>query len=128
VCIPFVTNYDHPPEIHRFLEKSGLARWLDPVIISGEIGIWKPVPRILQRALDAVDVSSHEAVYVGDSRVDIEAAQTAGVTPVLIARKDGLADPFRPTEDPESDFAELIQDGRVLLIRNLADVQLLLNG
>jgi HAD superfamily hydrolase (TIGR01549 family) len=124
---PLVTNYDHPPEIHRFLMTSGLDRWLDPVIISGELGIWKPDPRIIQAALDAIEVEPGEALYVGDSRVDVEAALATGVTPVLIARQDGRADPFRAKEDdPEVEFADLIRQQRVHVIRRLTEVEDLL--
>ncbi len=96
---PLVTNYDHPPEVYRFLTATGLTEMLRPVIISGEIGVWKPDPRILNTALRAICVKPDEALYVGDSRVDVEAALAAGVIPVLVARQDGYGDPFRAPEE-----------------------------
>ena len=86
---PFVTNYDHPPEIYQFLAATGLEERLRLVIISGEIGVWKPNPQILNAALGATCIKPDEALYVGDFREDVEAALAAGVGPVLVARQDG---------------------------------------
>ena len=120
---PLVTNYNHPPEIYRFLKLLGLQQMVEPVIISGEIGIWKPDPRIITAALDAVGANPDEAVYVGDSHVDVEAALAAGVLPIVVARKDGYADPFRaPEDDIEMKYADLISQNRIRIVRRLEEV------
>ncbi len=120
---PLVTNFDHPPEVYRFLSAAGLEEMLRPVIISGEIGVWKPDPRVLNAALRAICVKPDEALYVGDSRVDVEAALAAGVIPVLVARQDGYADPFRaPEESVEIEYADLIRQKRVRVVRRLTEV------
>lgn len=120
---PLVTNYNHPPEVYRFLETLGLQQFLEPVIISGAIGIWKPDPQIITAALDAVGANPDEAVYVGDSHVDVEAALSAGVLPIVVARQDGYADPFRaPEDDIEKEFADLIDQSRVRVVRRLGEV------
>ena len=122
-----VSNYDHPPEIYRFLGDSGLGERLHPVIISGEVGIWKPDPRILNLAMEMIGVGPKEALYVGDSRVDVEVALAAGVMPAIIARQDGYADPFRSQEEEiETVFKDLIRKGEVKVIRDLGEVASLL--
>lgn len=39
----------------------------------------KPAPDMVQQALDALDVAPHEALYVGDSEVDVATARNAGL-------------------------------------------------
>lgn len=46
---------------------------------SDDVEVAKPRPDIVQVALDRAGVAAHEAVFVGDSEWDIEAASRAGV-------------------------------------------------
>ena len=122
-----VTNYDHPPAVYDLLTSRGLAGKLQPVIISGEVGLWKPDSRILHHALNATGAGPDEALYVGDSGEDLEAALLAGVQPALVARKDGYADPLRnPGRKPEVEYADEIRLNRVRVIRGLGELQGLL--
>jgi HAD superfamily hydrolase (TIGR01549 family) len=80
-----VSNFDHPPFVRRLLQDLGLAPLFDEILISGELRIDKPDPRIFQRALEAVRCSAEEAVFVGDSiTADIAGADRVGCRPVLI--------------------------------------------
>ena len=89
--------------------------------------LWKPDSRILHHALNATGAGPDEALYVGDSGEDLEAAFLAGVQPVLVARKDGYADPLRiPGRKPEAEYADEIRLNRVRVIRGLREVQGLL--
>ena len=102
--VGLVTNYDHPSNIYHLLEREGLREHFDVVIISGEIGVWKPDPSILRAALDRLGIGPGEAVYVGDSDVDIQAAHAAGMRSILIRRQGGPSDPLR---DPHAEEAEI---------------------
>ncbi|MFC1526708.1 HAD family hydrolase [Candidatus Latescibacterota bacterium] len=102
--VGLVTNYDHPPNIHHLLEREGLRELFDVVIISGEIGVWKPDPSILHAALDQLEMGTEAAVYVGDSDVDIQAADAAGMRSILIRRQGGPSDPLR---DPRPEVDEV---------------------
>ena len=124
---PLVTNYDHPPAVYRLLKSHGLEGAFQPVIISGEVGVWKPNPQILDQALRMVGVKSNQAMYVGDSREDIKAAMDAGMHPVLVTRDDGYADPLRSRGNPEVEYAEEIHRHRVRVIRRLGEVRGLLS-
>lgn len=84
---------------------SGLARYFDFIIISGDVGIGKPDPRIFKHTLDRLDVSAGSAIMVGDSlERDIKGAQAAGIRAVWINRNSDT-----PPEDitPDEIITEL---------------------
>jgi putative hydrolase of the HAD superfamily len=67
------------------LERLGLARCVDCVIDSAEIGIEKPDPGIFERALDRLGARRESTVHVGDIyHVDVVGAQAAGIRAMLI--------------------------------------------
>jgi FMN phosphatase YigB (HAD superfamily) len=71
--------------VRSILESLGLARHLDFVIDSFEVGIEKPDPRIFQLALDRLGVGSREAAYIGDIySVDVLGARAVGLEAVLL--------------------------------------------
>lgn len=58
---------------------------VDLVLDSAVVGVSKPDPAIFRLALDALDVAAGDVVHVGDTpAADVEGAQAAGVTPILI--------------------------------------------
>jgi phosphoglycolate phosphatase len=59
----------------------------------------KPDPHYLDAALD--ELATRDALYVGDSAVDVEAAANAGVDSALVVR-DGDAPACEPTHEVES--------------------------
>lgn len=62
----------------------------------------KPDPHYIDRALD--DLGTRDALYVGDSRVDVEAAAAAGVDSAFVRRphRHGYDLPIEPTYEIES--------------------------
>jgi len=88
-ALALVSNFDHPPHAHALLQESGMADVFDAVVVSGDVGVKKPDPRIFRPALQAVGLQPDEVVFVGDSAEDVQGAQAAGITPILI-RRDGL--------------------------------------
>ena len=71
--------------IRGVLESLGLARRLDFVIDSGEVGVEKPDPRIFQLALARAGLGPAEAVYVGDLySIDVVGARAAGMDALLL--------------------------------------------
>jgi HAD superfamily hydrolase (TIGR01509 family) len=78
-----VSNSDGRAE--QALEAAGLREYFDVVIDSGKLGIEKPDPRIFHAALEALDVTPDEALYVGDLyEVDVLGARAAGIEAVLL--------------------------------------------
>lgn len=51
----------------------------DVVITSGEVGVMKPDPRIYRLALDRLDISAPEAIFVDDASENVEAARRVGL-------------------------------------------------
>ncbi|MGE5227176.1 MAG: HAD-IA family hydrolase [Planctomycetaceae bacterium] len=62
-------------------------------VISGEVGVEKPDPRIFEIALERAGVGAAEAVYVGDNpEFDVWPAAALGMTPILIDRRGRFPD------------------------------------
>ena len=56
-----------------------LERYFDVVVLEDDVPAPKPDPEGLVRALEALEAEPHEAVYVGDTPMDVEAAHRAGM-------------------------------------------------
>jgi putative hydrolase of the HAD superfamily len=88
-ALALVSNFDHPPHLHRLLAEHGLAPLFQEVVVSSEVGVKKPDPAIFASALATTGLSPHEVAYVGDSDEDIQAALAGGLVPVRIERYHG---------------------------------------
>ena len=78
-----VSNY--PPELRAYLQEAGLAPYFETIIISGEVGVEKPDPRIMQLAMEAMQIQPAECLYVGDHPFDVLCARKAGMDVAWIA-------------------------------------------
>jgi putative hydrolase of the HAD superfamily len=96
--IGLISNYDHPPHVYLLLARLGLAALFDVVVVSGEVGVEKPDPRIFELAIGQAKLQPREVVYVGDTADDVHGALDAGLCPILI-RRQGAA-----TERETGDF------------------------
>jgi putative hydrolase of the HAD superfamily len=95
----------------------GLTPWLEHVVASGEVGVAKPDPVIFEVACAAFEVTSSDAVYVGDRlHTDAIGAARAGLRGVWIDRH-ALA--------TEAELAEASAEG-VPVIRSLDELPALL--
>ena len=83
-----VSNWDCSlPEV---LDRLGLLRLVDDVVVSAVVGAAKPDPRIFRAALDAVHCEPGDAVHVGDSaEADVAGAQAVGIRAVHLDRGRG---------------------------------------
>lgn len=82
----------------RKLDASGLCRFFDDVVISGEVGIGKPDTRVFELLLSRMHSSPSDSLMVGNSlRSDIEPANAIGMTSVWVNRaakpNDGVVRP-----------------------------------
>lgn len=108
VKLALVTNGLGPVQRSR-LARSGLDALLDAVVISGELTLAKPDPRIFALALDGVGgVAPHRALMVGDSLTsDVLGANQAGLASCWFnPRGEPNRFPFSPTYEIRS-LAEL---------------------
>src|SRR6476646_4576460 len=78
-----VSNSDG--RVEEALTAAGLRPYFDVVVDSALAGVEKPDPAIFRPALEALDVSAEEALYVGDLyEVDVLGANAAGMPAVLL--------------------------------------------
>ncbi len=62
-----------------FNEAYGIEDLVDKVIISAEVGLAKPDPRIFKLALDLFSLQPAETIFVDDLLVNVEAAEKVGI-------------------------------------------------
>ncbi|MDH5795580.1 MAG: HAD family hydrolase [Candidatus Bathyarchaeota archaeon] len=84
--IGLVTNWDYSPSIYRLLADYELEGHFEIVVVSDEVGVAKPDPRIFHIALERAGLEPTEAIYVGDAPEDVEGSLAAGLHPILIKR------------------------------------------
>lgn len=68
------------PDIRQWIEGQwGIANAFDTIVISAEIGIAKPDPRIYHLFLENLDLQPHEALFVDDFIENVEGARAIGM-------------------------------------------------
>lgn len=87
-----VSNWDCSlPEV---LERIGLARLLDGVVVSAAEGHAKPEPELFEAALELAGCAAGEALAVGDTEVeDVAGARASGIPALLLVRGAGTPEP-----------------------------------
>lgn len=91
-------------EFSELLGELGLLQFFDMTLAAGEVGWWKPDPRLLQHAVEILGTQPESTIYVGDNYyADVQGARAAGLTPVLI-------DPFAIYSSPDCYVIERIGD------------------
>ena len=91
-----ISNHEQPAVQRRRLAASGLAELLDVVVISGDVGIEKPDPRVFDHALQLLGMTAKQCLFVGDSIISDDAgARNAGMDFCWYRRHHTA--PFAPT-------------------------------
>jgi putative hydrolase of the HAD superfamily len=84
------------------IEALRLDRWFPHLLISGEVGSWKPDPKIFQRALELAGCEPREALMVGDNlERDVKGAAALGIRTLWLRRYPHLVplDGIRPDHE-----------------------------
>jgi putative hydrolase of the HAD superfamily len=77
-------------EVGELWEDSPFAGRFDAVVLSADVGLKKPDPRIFRLALDRLGVEPGEAVFVGDGEADeLPGAEAVGMRAIQIGERDG---------------------------------------
>jgi putative hydrolase of the HAD superfamily len=98
MLIAVVSNWDC--SLPRVLADVGLGGGVEAVVVSAEVGVAKPDPRIFEIALEQLGRRVGEAVAVGDSpETDVAGAQAAGIRAILLDRAE--------TAPPQSDIEKI---------------------
>ena len=86
--IGIISNLSFSECAWDLLKINNLKNLFDFIIVSGDVNMRKPNPRIFKIALDALDVSAYEAIFVGDTlETDVEGALNTGMIPIHINRR-----------------------------------------
>lgn len=86
--------------VHAFLDLHDLGAQIDGVVgrTGPDVRELKPEPHLLNRALGHLDAKPADAVLLGDSITDIQAARAAGTAVIAFANKPGKARALRSFE------------------------------
>jgi putative hydrolase of the HAD superfamily len=80
-----VSNFDR--RLYPVLEGLGIRHFFQSVVISSEVGVDKPDPRIFEAAFSALGVTAEVTVHAGDHpEQDWRAAELAGIHPYRVER------------------------------------------
>jgi putative hydrolase of the HAD superfamily len=81
-----ISNWDE--RLRPLLSELGIDELLDSITVSCEAGVEKPHPEIFRAALRAANVTSHEALHVGDNlEEDVRGAEAVGMQALLLDRE-----------------------------------------
>lgn len=105
---------DGPPEAQAAKARAlGLDRWLDPVILTGELGpdAGKPSARAFEMVASAWSIPGERLVYVGDNPLkDFRGPRTLGWRTIRVRREGQLhhdAEPAAPADAPDLEIGSL---------------------
>jgi putative hydrolase of the HAD superfamily len=79
------------PTLRSILEQKGIAPYLDPIIVSTEVGLEKPNPAIFTLALQRANLEAKDVLFIGDHiSNDVWAPQQIGMDAIRIVRYEGV--------------------------------------
>lgn len=79
--------------VNRVLDNLDLTKNFDFVIVSDEVGINKPSPKIFKMAADRAGTSPNRILFIGDRlSTDVKGAVDAGMNAILVDREDNYPD------------------------------------
>jgi 2-haloalkanoic acid dehalogenase type II len=73
--------------VRKVFDNLGLTKYFDFLVISDEVGVRKPSPKIFQIALEKAGTSPGRTLFVGDKfAIDVAGAKRVGMNAVLVDR------------------------------------------
>jgi putative hydrolase of the HAD superfamily len=81
-----------PPVMARIEVDRPLARWFDVVVVSYEVGVAKPDPKIYEVCLQRLGVAATSALFVDDRAVNTEAAAALGLQTLTFTKDRTVED------------------------------------
>lgn len=69
--------------LEAILQKHSIKDLFDVIVVSSEVGFAKPDAEIFTRALEAIGVTAHEAIFIDDQPANIVAARQIGLQAIL---------------------------------------------
>ena len=74
--------------LRAFITREGFADVFDHMIISAEVGIMKPDPRIYLLALEELNAKGDESVFIDDMLANVEGARSVGMKGIHFTEPD----------------------------------------
>lgn len=103
--LALVTN-NHREAMHIVLQRYGLTF---DIALSRDDGTLKPAPDLIIKSLQALQVSPHEAIGIGDSNYDILACQAANVACIYLTHNAPKLD-HHPSVNVLTDMLSIIDN------------------
>ncbi|EID56008.1 haloacid dehalogenase superfamily enzyme, subfamily IA [Saccharomonospora xinjiangensis XJ-54] len=95
----------------RFLERAGLARYVDEVVTAAQAGIWKPAPSFYRMAAYQLETSPENLALVAVHAWDCHGAKRAGCLAGWCGRLEGhYGDVFTEPDVSGSDLVRVAED------------------
>jgi len=85
-CLTNFSAETYPPTFERF----EFLRWFRGVLVSGEVGVIKPDPRIFELLLERFAIDPKRAVYIDDVAANVDAARPFGIHTVRFTTPSAL--------------------------------------
>jgi HAD superfamily hydrolase (TIGR01509 family) len=98
VRMAVVSNCDHATR--PVLDHLGLAREVDAVVLSFEVGSLKPEAPIFTEALRRLEASASDALFVDDQTRYLQGAEALGIRTARIARRRSYGETTEPGPQP----------------------------
>jgi HAD superfamily hydrolase (TIGR01549 family) len=106
-----ISNFTYAPVIYASLRKLGINQFFNAVVVSEDSGWRKPHKRIFQTALQRLQATAEETVYIGDSPIeDIEGAKATGMKTVFVPSQFYSLQDLRESHQQPDVTAENLQD------------------
>jgi 2-haloacid dehalogenase len=74
------------------LARFAFLQWFEDIVVSGEVGLAKPDPRIFHLAVERNRLDPSRTLFVDDSHVNVEAARATGLHAVHFRGAEALRD------------------------------------
>lgn len=103
-----ISNFDE--WLEEMLVELEVGHLFEVSIISGQVGVEKPDPKIYELALEEAGVAPDKAVHIGDSpKTDVEPSRSVGITPILLDRYNRYPNPGVARVESLSEIPELLE-------------------
>ncbi|HAX72700.1 MAG TPA: HAD family hydrolase [Firmicutes bacterium] len=78
------------PSLESVYQEAGLRHYFKSFMISSQLGVVKPDPKMYQLALDELGIDGSRAIFVDDNLKNCMGAKALGIKPVLLCRDKRL--------------------------------------
>ncbi len=92
-----------------------IGPYFKSIAIGGEVGAYKPEPKIFEQCMTELDVTADECIYVGDrTEADVVGARNMGIVAIRIRKSY----PFPMDDEPAPDyFLDSVNELPALMVR-----------